>query len=98
MLMKVDVLNVFDTIKICTHYKLSNGTLTDMVPYEIVHEKIDPVYKEVKGWNCPLKELDGNNLPKDLLAYIKLLESELNVPIMLLSTGPDRQQTIMREN
>ncbi len=96
LMMKADVLNIFPTIKICTHYKLSNGTVTDMVPYEVVKEKIIPIYKEMKGWNISLKGFTKDNLPAALNEYIKFLEIELNVPITLVSTGPDRTQTIIR--
>jgi adenylosuccinate synthase len=97
LLMKADVLNVFDTIKICSHYKLENGTETDIVPYEIVNEKITPIYRSVEGWNCPIESTDLKKLPTKLVAYIELLEKELGVPITLISTGPDRAQTIFRE-
>ena len=97
LLMKADVLNVFDTIKICTHYKLENGIETDTVPYEIVNEKITPIYKSVEGWNCGIESTDIKKLPAKLVAYIELLEKELGVPITLISTGPDRIQTIFRE-
>lgn len=96
LLMKADVLNVFKTIKICTHYKLENGTVTDNIPYEIVHEKITPVYREVPGWHCSLDNITANTMPKELSDYVSLLENELGVPIMLISTGPDRTQTIFR--
>jgi adenylosuccinate synthase len=96
LLMKADVLNGFKTIKICTHYQMENGDVTDTVPYEIVHEKIVPIYREVDGWHCSLENIASNNLPPQLVAYVELLEKELNVPIMLISTGPDRTQTIFR--
>lgn len=96
LLMKADVLNVFDTIKICTHYKLANGTETDIVPYEIVNEKITPIYKSVDGWNCSIEGTELKKLPAKLVSYIELLEKELGVPITLISTGPDRAQTIFR--
>ena len=96
LLMKADVLNVFKTIKICTHYKLENGTITDTMPYEIVREKIEPQYNEVAGWNCAIESYEVSKMPKELTAYVELLERELNVPIMLISTGPDRTQTILR--
>jgi adenylosuccinate synthase len=96
LLMKADVLNVFNTIKICTHYKLENGTVTDAIPYEIVHEKITPIYNKVPGWNCAIESTDAKKLPSQLISYIELLEKELDVPITLISTGPDRSQTIFR--
>jgi adenylosuccinate synthase len=96
LMMKADVLSAFPIIKICTHYKLSNGTVTDMVPYEVVKEKIIPVYKELKGWDISLKGITKENLPQELNDYIKFLETELEVPITLVSTGPDRTETILR--
>ena len=96
LMMKADVLSVFPTIKVCTQYQLENGTITDMVPYEVVKEKIIPVYKELKGWNVSLKGISKENLPAELNQYIKFLETELCVPITMVSTGPDRTQTILR--
>jgi adenylosuccinate synthase len=96
LMMKADVLSVFPTIKVCTDYQLENGTITDMVPYEVVKEKIIPVYKELKGWNVSLKGVSKENLPAELNQYIKFLETTLCVPITLVSTGPDRTQTILR--
>lgn len=96
LMMKADVLSVFPTIKVCTEYQLENGTITDMVPYEVVKEKIIPVYKEMKGWNVSLTGVSKENLPAELNQYIKFLETALCVPITLVSTGPDRTQTILR--
>ncbi|MCD9019308.1 adenylosuccinate synthase [Parachryseolinea silvisoli] len=95
LMMKADVLSIFPTIKVCTHYELKDGSVTDMIPYEIVHEKISPVYTEIKGWGTDLRQ-SKENFPAELNDYIKLLETELNVPITLVSTGPDRTQTIHR--
>jgi adenylosuccinate synthase len=96
LMMKADVLSIFPKIKICTQYKLSNGTVTDQVPYELINESITPVYVEVKGWNCNLKGLVEDELPAELLNYIEFLERNLEVPISLISTGPDRTETIHR--
>ena len=98
LMMKADVLNEFDEIKICTHYKLSDGSLVDRLPYDIVEEKIEPVLKSVPGWNCSLAGIsDANKLPAPLKSYIEYLETELQVPITLVSVGPDRVETILRE-
>lgn len=96
LMMKADVLNIFSTIKVCTAYQLEDGTITEVVPYEIVNEKIIPIYTEVKGWNTSLPSTAEGSLPAELNDYIKFLESRLNVPITLVSTGPDRTQTIHR--
>jgi adenylosuccinate synthase len=97
LMMKADVLNIFQTIKICTKYKLKDGSITDMLPYELVNEKIIPVYEEVKGWHTSLVGISEDAMPAELSQYIDFLERELRVPITLLSTGPDRTQTIYRQ-
>ncbi|SKC79322.1 adenylosuccinate synthase [Ohtaekwangia koreensis] len=95
LMMKADVLSIFSTIKICTKYQLKDGTITDMIPYEQVNEKIIPIYTELKGWNIDLRE-SKESLPAELNEYIKFLETELEVPITLVSVGPDRTETIHR--
>jgi len=96
LMMKADVLSIFDTIKVCTHYQLKDGSVTETVPYEYVNERIVPVYTELKGWGVPVKGVRQDQLPKELIDYIEFLETELQVPITLISTGPDRTQTILR--
>jgi adenylosuccinate synthase len=96
-MMKADVLSIFKTIKICTKYQLKDGSITDMLPYEQIHEKITPIYVEVKGWNVSLSGISEDSMPAELGQYIDYLEKELNVPITLISTGPDRTQTVYRQ-
>lgn len=97
LMMKADVLSIFSTIKICTHYQLKDGTVTDMLPYELINDKIIPVYKEIKGWSVPLTGISEDNLPSELMEYISFLELHLGVPITIISTGPDRKHTIHRQ-
>jgi adenylosuccinate synthase len=97
LMMKADVLSIFSTIKICTHYQLKDGSVTETLPYELINDKITPVYKEVKGWNVPLTGIQEDNLPGELLDYVAFLEQHLGVPITIISTGPDRTQTIHRQ-
>lgn len=96
LMMKADVLSIFQVIKACTQYKLADGTITEQVPYELIHERITPIYQDLKGWNCNLKGLDEGHLPAELTAYVTFLEGRLGVPISLISTGPDRSETIHR--
>lgn len=96
LMMKADVLSIFPNIEVCTHYQLSDGTVTDEMPYEVVNEKIIPIYKTLKGWNSTLTNLRENQMPAELIDYVSFLEKELDVPITLISTGPDRSQTIHR--
>ncbi|HEX7014076.1 MAG TPA: adenylosuccinate synthase [Cyclobacteriaceae bacterium] len=95
LMMKADVLSVFPRVKVCTGYKLRDGRETDILPYEFVYEKVTPIYEELDGW--PGEGIKGENLPDGLRVYIEFLERELAVPITLISTGPDRSQTIYRQ-
>ena len=96
-MMKADVLNIFETIKVCTHYKLDDGTVIDQLPFEINDVELEPVYKECKGWNKDLSDVTSyDEFPEELKAYVSFLETSLNVPIKMVSVGPDRKQTILK--
>ncbi|PCJ00447.1 MAG: adenylosuccinate synthase [Flavobacteriales bacterium] len=96
-MMKADVLDTFDTIEVCTHYDI-DGEMYDYFPYDINSLNIKPVYKQIKGWNTDLTGLTNmDDAPKEFMDYIEYLEQELNVPITIVSVGPDRKQTLMRE-
>jgi len=96
-MMKADVLNTFPEIKICTHYQMENGEIIDKLPFEMAQENVLPVYKTIAGWNCSLAEVTSyEQFPVELREYVTFLERELNVPIKMVSVGPDRKQTIMR--
>lgn len=98
-IMKVDVLDKFDEISVCTHYKLKNGSLTDALPFDLCTEDIIPVYRTFKGWNTDITGItDYKSLPTELTEYIEFLEEELKVPINIVSVGPNRTQTIFRSN
>lgn len=98
-MMKVDVLDTFDEINICTHYKLKNGTLTDAMPFDLCNEDITPVYKTLKGWNTDITGItDFKSFPSTLIEYIEFLEEELKIPINIVSVGPNRKQTVFRSN
>ncbi|MCH1548357.1 MAG: adenylosuccinate synthase [Flavobacteriaceae bacterium] len=94
MMMKADVLSGFKSIKICTSY-IYKGNEINHLPYNIEPENIKPVYTEFKGWKEDLtKEEDYSKLPNSLIDYIKYIENQLNIPITIISVGPDRKQTI----
>lgn len=98
IMMKVDVLTVFDNIRVCTHYRLPDGTLTDELPYDLCDNTAEPVYKDFAGWQQSLDGIrDFDAIPEQLLAYVKFLEAELQLPITFISTGPDREALITRE-
>lgn len=95
IMMKSDCLDDFETIKVCTSYKV-DGVETDQVPFDIA-AKIEPVYTEFPGWK---KDLTGIRkeceLPQEFKNYIKFMEDYLGVPISIISLGPDREATIER--
>lgn len=94
-MMKADVLDEFETIKACVAYKMADGEIEHM-PYDL-DEVVEPVYVELPGWQCDLTKVQSENeFPEELNAYLDFLEDELQVPITLVSVGPDRAQTIFR--
>ncbi len=95
IMMKADVLDTFDKIYVCTHYKYQGETI-DYMPYEIITHQPEPILKEIEGWNTDLTGIRSKDeIPAALNNYIAFLEKELNVPIKYLSVGPDRTQTIV---
>lgn len=95
MMMKADVLSGFDTLKVCTAY-LYRGETIEHFPYATETEEITPIYTEFKGWSSDLSAIkSANDLPKELLDYIRFIEKEVEVPITLVSVGADRTQTIL---
>jgi adenylosuccinate synthase len=97
LMMKADVLSIFKTIKVCTKYQLRDGSITDLLPYEFVNEKITPLYEELPGWNSNICGISEEAMPQELNQYVDFLERQLSVPITMISTGPDRTQTVYRQ-
>jgi len=96
MMMKGDVLSGFETLKVATAYNYK-GEVIHHLPYNIEEENVKPVYTEFKGWKQDLTGLTTfESLPKELKDYIEFIEREVEVPIKIVSVGPDRKQTIKR--
>ncbi|MFH4964376.1 adenylosuccinate synthase [Gaetbulibacter sp. M235] len=96
MMMKGDVLSGFKTLKVCTAYNYKGNVITHF-PYNIDPENVEPIFTEFSGWNEDLTGMsEANQLPKALNDYIDFLEKELEIPITIVSVGPDRKQTIFR--
>lgn len=94
IMMKSDVLSGFEEVRVCTAYKI-NGTEISEIPYDLCEEDITPVYKSFRGWKEDLTVCrKKNELPASFLDYIAFLEKELNMPVHIISVGPDREQTI----
>ncbi len=95
IMMKADVMNEFENIKIATAYKV-NGEITNAFPYEAQAE-IEPVYTTFKGWNCNINDIRTyQQFPDELKQYVEFIEKETGVPVKIVSVGPDREETIIR--
>jgi adenylosuccinate synthase len=93
-MMKADILSCFEKIKVCTHY-IIDGEKVDYFPFDVDGVDLVPVYEEIEGWNTDLTELRNYaDAPQALKNYVKYLEQKLEVPITVVSVGPDRTQTL----
>ena len=96
IMMKSDVLDGFDTIKACVAYKQNGKQITDF-PYDI-ENGIEPVYVELPGWKTDMTSITSESeFPEAFRQYISFLEEQLETPIKIVSVGPDREQTIVRQ-
>ncbi len=95
VLTKLDVLNSFDTIKICTGYKYS-GKMYDYLPAShSIQGELEPIYEEFPGWKENTQgKRSIETLPINLIKYIEGLEKLIGVPIHLISTSPKREDVI----
>jgi adenylosuccinate synthase len=98
-LTKIDVLNSLDEIKICTRYELSGKKIEQFPTSLRLLEKMRPVYETMPGWKTDLSGCTKlSDFPSEAIAYIERLRKHCyNVPILIVSTGPDRNQTITVE-
>ena len=96
-MMKADVLSGFEQIKVCTHYQY-NGEKIAHLPFDIDAKYVKPVYETLEGWHEDLTGIkSASDLPAALNHYIEYLEKHLEVPITVVSVGPDRTQTLFRK-
>jgi adenylosuccinate synthase len=98
-LMLLDVLGDFDTLKLCDQYE-HHGEKIDNFPARLeIVEECKPVYRELKGWKCDISNCrTWEELPEEAKAYVKAIEETTGVPVKIISVGPRRDQTIIREN
>jgi adenylosuccinate synthase len=95
IMMKSDVLNDFDTIKVAVDYDMPEGQ-TNRFPFETGGD-ITPVYREFKGWKtdiCNVRRYE--DFPREFKDYVEFIESQCGVPVKIISVGPDREETIIR--
>ncbi|HET8855873.1 MAG TPA: adenylosuccinate synthase [Salinimicrobium sp.] len=97
-MMKADVLSGFEELKICTAYNYRGERITHL-PFNIEAENVTPVYTRLKGWKEDITKLkDPAKFPAELNKFIEFIEEELEVPVTVVSVGPDRKQTIVRKS
>ena len=99
-LTKLDVLDGLEELQLCTGYKLEDGTVTNVAPMSADdYEKVTPVYESMPGWSdVTVGQTDHSKLPQAALNYIARIEEILEVPVHIISTGPDRVETIVLTN
>ena len=96
-IMKSDVLSSIEKLLVCTSYTI-DGKVVDFFPYDIKSKDITPNYVEFKGWDMDITDIKNeDDLPDELIDYIDYIELFVDVPIKLISVGPDRTQTIYRK-
>lgn len=96
IMMKADVMNDFDTIKVAEAYEIDGRRVTEF-PYDI-QDDVKPVYREFKGWKTDLKQVRRyEDFPAEFKTYVEYIERETGVPVAIISVGPDRDETIVRQ-
>ena len=96
MMMKADVLSGLENLKVCTSYNYK-GDIINHLPYNIEENNLSPIYTDFKGWQKDLTSIENyDSLPSELKSYIEFIEHYLEIPIRVVSVGPDRKQTIKR--
>lgn len=96
IMMKSDVMNDFDTIRVCVGYRLE-GKEIDYFPFEATDTNIEPIYKEFAGWKSDVSKCRTyDELPQPLKDYIAFIEQYTGVPVSIISVGPERSETIVR--
>lgn len=97
IMMKADVMSGFDKVYVGTGYKGENGEEVGTIPFDFVTAGFQSTYKEFEGWHDDLTVVRSESeFPASFSSYIKWLESEVGVPIKVVSLGPDRVQTVVR--
>ncbi|MFL2581264.1 MAG: adenylosuccinate synthase [Schleiferiaceae bacterium] len=96
MMMKADVLSGLNELKVCTEYEYGGETIKH-IPFSLNDDLVTPVYTELKPWKEDLTKMNSTDqLPNQLKSYTKFIEEYIGVPIVLISVGPDREQTLWR--
>ena len=97
---KLDILDGFDAVKVATSYRLPDGSTLDTFPADAeIAESLEPVYEELPGWSAPTEGvISEDNLPAEAKNYLSFLEEKIGAPAVIVSTGPRREETLVRGN
>lgn len=96
-LTNIDVLSYLDKIPVCTAYETEDGTITKDFPVTPVLEKCKPVWEYLPGWKCDIsKTRSFDELPENARKYVEFIEKETGCPVVIVSNGPARENTIVR--
>ena len=94
-LTKLDILDNFETIHVCTHYEFRGEKITELSSVLNFLDEVKPIYKQFKGWNCSIEKANSfSDLPSEAKVYIEFLSAEIGVPIEIISIGPKRHQIL----
>ncbi len=98
-LTKLDVLSGLKEVKICISYKYKGKTYKEIPPHQTIMHKCEPVYKSLPGWGEDISQVKSYmELPEKTRKYIEAIESLINIPVSMISVGPERSQIILRDN
>jgi adenylosuccinate synthase len=95
---KLDILDGFETVKVATSYRLPDGSTLDTFPADAeLAESLEPIYEELPGWSAPTEGVIAeDDLPAEAKSYLAFLEEKIGAPAVIVSTGPRREETLVR--
>jgi adenylosuccinate synthase len=98
-LTKLDILDGFDTIKVCVRYKLDGQTIDHLPASQATQARVEPVYEDVEGWKgTTARARSWAELPAQAIKYVRRIEELIGAPVAILSTSPERDDTILVQN
>jgi adenylosuccinate synthase len=98
-LTKLDILDGFETIKVCVRYKLDGQTIDHLPASQAAQARVEPVYEEVEGWaGTTAHARSWADLPAQAIKYVRRIEELIGAPVAILSTSPERDDTILVQN
>jgi len=96
---KLDVLDGFEEIKVCVGYKLDGRTIDYLPAGELAQARVEPIYETIEGWKEPtLRARSWAQLPAQAIKYVRRIEELVGCPVAVLSTSPEREDTILVQN